>query len=145
MRQQIALGDFNLGELEQLRQQSASPFGQGIQGWGGATGSTEKTEGSVVTLDTLQGPVVVAIGPDTVIQKTVLGSLEDLQEGVRIAALNLSEPTDGGVSEAGLVVVIPEGSGSPFGGGFFGGGGRRPGGGDGSFGGGRVPGDQQAP
>ena len=84
-------------------------------------------------MDTLQGPMDVTIGTDTVIQKTVLGSLEDLQEGVRIAALNLSEPGDDGKPEAGLVVVLLEGVDSPFGGGFFGGG-RRPGGGDGSFG-----------
>ena len=145
LRQRLGSGDINPDELEHLQQQSSGGFGQGFQGRGGMTGTIEKTEGSVVTLDTLQGPILVTIGADTVIQKTVLGTLEDLQKGVRVAALNLSGQEGQGEREAGLVMVLPEGADGLFGGGFFGGGGRRRGGGDGSFGGGRAPGDHQTP
>ncbi len=145
IRQRLGSGDINTGESDHLQQESSSRFGQGFQGRGGVTGTVEKNEGGVVTVDTLQGPVDVTIGADTVIQKTVLGSLEDLQEGVRIAVLSLSEHEGGGEREAGLVVVLPEGVDSPFGGGFFGGGGRRSGGGEGSFGGGRGSEGHQTP
>lgn len=145
LRQRLGSGDINLEELGRLRQQSSGRIGPGFQGRGGVTGTVEKTEGSVVTLDTPQGPILVTIGAGTVIQKTVPGSLEDLKEGVRITALNLSGQEGDGGREAGLIIVLPEGANSPFGGGFFGGGGRRPGGGDGSFGGGRAPGGRPSP
>ena len=67
-------------------------------------------------MDTDDGPENVTVGPDTVIQKSAAGTLEDLEQGVRIAPFGSSEETGG---EASFVLLILEGAEGNFGGGFF--------------------------
>ena len=134
LRQRLQSGEINPEDLERLRQQfsgqqssgqqsssqqSSGRFGQGISGRGGVTGTIENVEGNRVTVETAQGPQTVIIGEDTVIQKPVTGTLEDLQQGVRIAAFGQTVEDPG--AGARFVVLIPEGTEGGFGGGFFGG------------------------
>jgi hypothetical protein len=50
------------------------------------TGTLAKIDGNTLTLTAAQGPVTVNVSSSTAIQKTVAGSLADIQEGVFIFA-----------------------------------------------------------
>lgn len=89
----IAIGK---GQGSRAGQYSSLPSGQGnfqlpgnntaIPSGSRATmGTVEKVEGSVVTLKTQEGTVLVNIDSSTSIQKMVEGSLEDLSSGANIA------------------------------------------------------------
>ncbi len=54
-------------------------------GIGATVGTVEKVEGSLITLKTSTGTVLVNIGNSTSIQKTVEGSLQDISPGQNIA------------------------------------------------------------
>ena len=119
LRQRFQSGEVNPEDRDGLRQQFSGQFGQGFPRRGGVTGTIERVEGNMVTVETAQGPQTVIIGEDTVIQKSVAGTLEDLKEGVRIAAIGqLEDDPDAG---ARLIILTPEGTERGFGGGFFGG------------------------
>ena len=124
--QPVGEGNVSPEDLTQLRQRFAGGFAGGFAGRlaGGVTGTVDTVDGDLVTVDTTDGPKTVTIGEETVIQKTTTGTVEDLQQGVRIAAFGTPEGEEGG--EARFVMLIPEGATSPFGDGlFFGGGGRQ--------------------
>ena len=63
-------------------------------------------EGSTVTITTAQGQVTANIGPNTSIQKTVPGTLADLQEG---QSLTVSGPQNAdGIIVATSIAIRPE-------------------------------------
>ena len=119
LREQFSSGEVSPEDLSQLRQQFGGRFGGGPgQGFGGGvTGTVQTVDGNQITIETADGPKTVTIGQDTVIQKSTTGTLEDLQQGVRIAAFGT--PEDEEVKEARFVVLIPEDGGGPFGEGYF--------------------------
>lgn len=115
LREQFGSGDASPEDLAQIRQQFGGRFGGGFGG--GVTGTVDRVEGNLVTVETADGPKTVTIGQDTGIQKSTTGTIEDLQKGVRIAAFASPDGEEG--AEARLVVLIPEGAESPFGDGLF--------------------------
>ena len=119
LRERTGSGDANPEDLAQNRQQFEGRFGGGPGAGfgGGVTGTVDTVDGNLVTVDTADGPRTVTIGQDTVIQKSITGTIEDLQQGVRIAAFGSLGDEEGG--EARLVVLIPEGGGGPFGDALF--------------------------
>jgi len=111
-------------QIDQMRQRfldqdEQSMGGTGLFGQGGLTGVIQQTDGDTVTVNTPQGPLQVDISEDTTIQKTVEGTLGDLQEGVQVTVVG--QRNEAGTTEATSIVIVPEGTGFPMGG-FFGGG-----------------------
>ena len=145
IRERTGSGDANPEDLAQLRQQFGGRFGGGPGAGfgGGVTGTVDTVDGNLVTVDTADGPRTVTIGEETVIQKSITGTIEDLQQGVRIAAFGSLGDEEGG--EARLVVLIPEGGGGPFGDALFFGGRQGQDGGPGGFGQRRFQRDGGAP
>ena len=137
LRQRFQSGDVSPEDLAQLRQQFGGTFGGGSGGFApsfgeSVTGAVDTVDGNQVTVETADGPRTVTIGQDTVIQKSITGTIGDLQQGVRIAAFGSLGDEEGG--EARLVVLIPEGGGGPFGDALFFGGPQGQDGGSGGFG-----------
>ena len=116
LRERTGSGDANPEDLAQNRQQFEGRFGGGPGAGfgGGVTGTVDTVDGNLVTVDTADGPKIVIIGQETVIQKSTTGTLDDLQQGVRVAVFGSTEDEEG--AEARFVVLIPEGAGGPFGG-----------------------------
>lgn len=89
------------------------PDGQaGGGGFAGAAGvpplfgSIESISGSVITIDTQQGPLPVTLDDETIISRTQQGTIEDLQVGMQVTAFGpLGED---GTIEARVVDTIPE-------------------------------------
>ncbi|MCZ6891091.1 MAG: hypothetical protein O7F09_01070 [Chloroflexi bacterium] len=120
-------------ELDQLREQfqgqrpggggtgfGGTGFGDtGFGGRGGLTGTIEGIEGSVVTVNTSQGPLLATVGDDTTIHMTVQGSLEDLEPGVQVTVVG--QRGEDGTVQAVTIIILPE-DGGLFGGRQFGGG-----------------------
>ena len=133
IRQRIQSGDITPEDAAQFRQQFQGQFGGGGPGGGGRrfadragmTGTIERIEGNIVTLNTPQGPLEATIGEDTAIQMFAEGTLSDLLTGARITVTG--ERGREGTVVATSVLVIPEGGDGGFGGGFggFGGGARQ--------------------
>ena len=123
LRQRLLSGDVNPEDLAQLRQQFGGSFGGGSgQGFApsfgeSVTGTVDTVDGNQVTVETADGPKTVIIGQETVIQRSTTGTLDDLQQGVRVAVFGGLEDEEG--TEARIVVLIPEGGGGPFGEGLF--------------------------
>ena len=79
----------------------------------GIVGTVERVNGDNVTLTTPRGPVTVTVGPETVIQRMVEGSLRDLKEEVRI---RVTGPRDEeGNLQATAITLVPEGAAGIFG------------------------------
>ena len=112
---------FSQEQLDQFRQQFQGEFGQGagvrggFSGRGGLSGTIESIEGNILTINTLQGPLQTTIGEDTVIQQFAQGTLADLQTGARVTVTG--ERGEDGTVEASSILLIPEGTEGPFGGG----------------------------
>ena len=103
----FAAGEISQEDLDQFRQQFQGQFGQGggsgafggggarggggfggrTAGGGGLSGTLESVDQDVITINTDQGPLPVAIGEDTTIRKTVEVALADLTEGTRVTVL----------------------------------------------------------
>ena len=134
LRTRIQSGDLSQEELGQLRQQFGGRLGQRAGGAGGLAGGTglrgtvESIEGDTVTLNTAQGPLQVAVGPDTTIRTTADIALADLVDGMTLTVTG--ERGEDGTFQASTIFALPEGAAGSedFGGGGFGGG-RRGGGG----------------
>lgn len=62
-------------------------------------------QGDTLTLSTAQDVTSVKLSEDTVIQKTVTGSLEDLQTGVRVMVAG--ERNDDGSIDAAQITILP--------------------------------------
>ena len=127
LRQRLQSGEATEDDLARLRQQFQGQFGRGdggtgFTGGGALTGTVERVNGNILTLNTPQGTLRATIGADTTIQKTEAIALEELIEGMRLTVSG-ARGEDGTV-EASSVFVIPEGAdgvlGGP-GGGFRGG------------------------
>ncbi len=71
----------------------------------GTAGSVKALEGNTLTLSTAQDVTTVKLSKDTVIQKTVTGSLEDLQTGVRVMVAG--ERNDDGSIDAAQITILP--------------------------------------
>ena len=108
-------------ELDQLRDQFQGQRpgggGTGFDGTGfgvrgGLTGTIDGIEGSVVTVNTSQGPLVATVGADTTIQVTVQGSLEDLKPGVQVTVIG--QRGEDGTVQARSILITPEGAGLPL-------------------------------
>ena len=122
LRQQIQSGELSQEEAAQLRQQFQNQDGlgaarQGFAAGDGLTGTIEKIEGNMVTVNTPQGSLQATIESDTIIQRTIEVTLEDLVEGMRLTVIG--ERGEDGTVEARTILVIPEGEDGLFGGGFF--------------------------
>jgi hypothetical protein len=72
---------------------------------GGTAGSVKALQGDTLTLSTAQDVTSVKLSEDTVIQKTVTGSLEDLQTGVRVMVAG--ERNDDGSIDAAQITILP--------------------------------------
>lgn len=118
LREQFQSGEASPEQLSQLRERFGGRIGGGPgPGFGeGVTGTVDAVEGNQVTVETDDGPRIVRVGQETVIQMPTAGSLEDLQQGVRIAAFG-GGAEDG--AEARFIVLLPEGDEGNFGTGFF--------------------------
>ena len=143
LRQRFQSGEITQEELAQLRQQFQGQAGgaQGGQGFGGAgggqggfgggglAGTVESLDGNTLTINTTQGPLLAALGEETVIQMFAEGSLSDLEVGTRVTVTG--QRSEDGTVEAVSILIVPEG-GQGFPAGGFGGRGApniRPGGG----------------
>ena len=138
LRQQS--GNFTPEQIAQLRQQFAGgAAGAGAAGGGAAgggflagsalQGTIEGIEGDVITLNTFQGTIRVAIPSEATIQVTKTGVIGDLSNGMTVAVTG--ERSEDGTFTAENVIGLPEGGFRGLGGGrgAFGGGGRGLGGG----------------
>ncbi|MBI4313153.1 MAG: hypothetical protein HY681_15460 [Chloroflexi bacterium] len=101
-------------QLDQLRQQfQGSQGGQGGFGGGGGiagrglTGTVEKVEGDVLTVNTPQGPLSARISETTQIRTLATGKPSDLSAGVRVQVTG--QRAEDGSLEARTVVITPEG------------------------------------
>jgi hypothetical protein len=72
----------------------------------GAMGTLFKIDGNVLTLTTLQGTATVKVGPDTIIQKTVTGTISDLEEGQSLLVIG-SRDADGNVTATSIRIQPP--------------------------------------
>ena len=152
LRQQLAAqaqsGNLTPEQIAQLRQQ----FGGGAAGGGAAggadagggflagsalQGTIEGIEGDVITLNTFQGTIRVAVPSEATIQVTKTGVIGDLSNGMTVAVTG--ERSEDGTFTAENVIGLPEGGFRGFGAGrgAVGGGGRGLGGGAGGGGGGQ--------
>jgi hypothetical protein len=101
--------------LLSLTSQSSATTGQGnvqtqgnytgiTSGFGATVGTVEKVEGSVITLKTTTGTVLVNIGNSTSIQKISEGSLADISTGENIAVSG-NKNTDGSIEARGITIT----------------------------------------
>ena len=111
-------------QLQQIREQFLGQGGAGggeggfggrggFGGGGGLIGTIETIEGDTVVVDTPQGPLQAVVGADTVIQKFVEGTSEDLQAGIRVTVTG--DRAEDGTVQARSILITPEGDGSFFG------------------------------
>jgi hypothetical protein len=84
-----------------------------LSGIGGTVGTVEKVEGSVITLKTTTGTVLVDIGNSTSIQKMAEGSLADISPGETITVTG-NNNADGSINAR--RITIASGFTLPFGG-----------------------------
>lgn len=95
--------------------QSSSTTGEGngqsqgnntriISGIGVTVGTVEKVEGSVITLKTTTGTVLVNIGNSTSIQKMTEGSLADISAGENIAVSG-NNNSDGSIEARSITIT----------------------------------------
>ena len=134
LQEQFQSGEVSPEDLAQLREQFQGQFGGGAPGGegfaggtrfggGGAlTGTIEKVDGNIVTVNTPQGALLATVGDDTTIQKTVEVTTSELTEGTRVTVTGVR--AEDGTLQANLIFVVPEGADGFGGGGFRGGGGR---------------------
>ena len=137
LRQRFQSGEITQEELAELREQfqgQAGGFGggqgfggaggqrfggaggQGFGGGGGLVGTVESLDGNMLTVNTPQGPLLAALGEETLIQMFAEGSLSDLSVGTRVTVTG-QRGEDGSV-EAVSILIIPEGAGGFPAGGF---------------------------
>ncbi|MBI2164871.1 MAG: hypothetical protein HYU29_00480 [Chloroflexi bacterium] len=120
---QQSQGQMSQEQLQQMRQQFQGQLGQGgdqgLMGRGGLTGTVEKIEGNVVTINTAQGPLRATISADTAIQMMSTGTARDLKMGLTVTVVG--QRGEDGTVTARSVLITPEGDAGFFGGGFFGG------------------------
>lgn len=128
LRQRFQSGEITQEDLAQLRQQFQGQAGgaQGGQGFGGArgqggfgggglVGTVEGLDGNTLTVNTPQGPLLAALGDETVIQMFAQGSPSDLTVGARVTVTG--QRGEDGTVEAVSILIIPEGAqGIPAGG-----------------------------
>lgn len=131
-RPSAALGTGN-ADLSNLRERVQSQLGGagGFTGPGGGfgggpalTGTITGVEGSLLTLNTPQGPLQVSVGGDVTIRQTTDATIEDLTDGARVTVIG--QRGDDGIVAATTIQLIPEGGdfipgGFGRGGGFGGG------------------------
>ena len=146
LRQQLAAqaqsGNLTPEQIAQLRQQFGGGAAGGADAGGGflagsaLQGTIEGIEGDVITLNTFQGTIRVAIPSEATIQVTKTGVIGDLSNGMTVAVTG--ERSEDGTFTAENVIGLPEGGFRGLGGGrgAFGGGGRGLGGGGGGGAGG---------
>lgn len=96
-----------------LRQSQSPRLGQGSgsQGFGsssGLTGTIEKVEGDTITVNTPRGPIRATLGQNTLIQKSSLGSPNDLQPGQRVTVVGQRAEDD--TIQARSILLIQEGA-----------------------------------
>ena len=91
------------------------PDGQDFTGAPVLTGTVEKVDGKVVTVNTPQGPLQAAVGADTNIQKITQGTLEDLVVGVRVTVIG-RRGEDGTVLAEFITITLEGAPGFPRGG-----------------------------
>ena len=131
IRQRLQSGEITQEELAQLRQQFQGQAGgvRGGQGFGGAegqggfgggglVGTVESLDGNTLTINTTQGPLLAALGEETVIQMFAEGSVSDLDVGTRVTVTG--QRSEDGTVEAVSILIVPEG-GQGFPAGGFGG------------------------
>ena len=90
--------------------QGAVGAAQGGQAVGGARplfGAIESMADSGFTLETQQGPLPIAMNDETVIIRTLQGTVADLKAGMRVSVFGAAD--DEGAIEARTVAVIPAG------------------------------------
>ncbi len=73
-------------------------------GFGATVGTVEKVEGSVITLKTTTGSVLVNIGNSTSIQKMAEGSLADISTGENIAVSG-NRNADGSIEARSITIT----------------------------------------
>ncbi|MBI2917703.1 MAG: hypothetical protein HYY01_06880 [Chloroflexi bacterium] len=117
----------NQEQLQQFRQQFQQQFqggsaqgAQGMMGRGGLTGTIEKVEGNTITVNTPQGALQSTVGTETVIQRSVPGTLSDLKAGTRITVMG--QRGEDGKVQAQTIMLVPAGTSDSPGGTFFPGG-----------------------
>lgn len=79
---------------------------------GGASGTLTKIDGNTLTLNTQQGQTIVNISSNTVIQKTVSGSLADLQTGQILTVIGTADAS--GNIAASSIALRPQGQNPGF-------------------------------
>ena len=78
-------------------------------------GTVEGLDGNTLTVNTPQGPLLAALGDETVIQMFAQGSPSDLTVGARVTVTG--QRGEDGTVEAVSILIIPEGAqGIPAGG-----------------------------
>ena len=133
LRGWVQSGELSREELTTLRERFQSQLGGagGFTGPGGGfgggpalTGTITGVEGSLLTLNTAQGPLQVSVGGDVTIRQTTDATIEDLTDGARVTVIG--QRGDDGIVAATTIQLIPEGGdfipgGFGRGGGFGGG------------------------
>lgn len=91
----------------QFTRPGQSATSQGASNSGGITGTIDKVEGNIVTVNTARGPVQASLGQDTVIQKSSPGSANDLKPGVQLTVVG--QRSNDGTIQARSIQLMPEG------------------------------------
>jgi hypothetical protein len=120
IREQFQSGEIDPETLAQLREQFQGRVGQGGQGGqgfagGGLIGTIGAINGTLVTVDTAQGPLQATVGADTTIQMFSEGELTDLETGLRVMVTGQRDEEGNVVASS--ILITPEGVGDAFGGG----------------------------
>lgn len=79
---------------------------QGFSAGGGITGTIEKIEGDIITVSSTQGSVQVTVGQTTIIQKSSVVPLKELQPGQRLTIVG--QRADDGTTRARSITLISE-------------------------------------
>ena len=118
---QAQSGNLTPEQIAQLRQQFGGGAAGGADAGGGflagsaLQGTIEGIEGDVITLNTFQGTIRVAIPSEATIQVTKTGVIGDLSNGMTVTVTG--ERSEDGTFTAENVIGLPEGGFRGFGGG----------------------------
>jgi hypothetical protein len=93
-----------------------SQVGQAFSDGGGLTGTIERIEGDVITINTFDGLSQASVGSDTFIQTFTEGTVADLEVGLPVRVVG--QQGENGTLVARSLDVTPVGGSSGFGGGF---------------------------
>lgn len=92
------------GQFFREEQLPGSGQGAGFFGRGGTFGQVKDIDGNVITISTAQDVTTVNLSDTTQIEKTVSGSVNDLQPGTRVTVIGQTEK-DGSINASRIQIL----------------------------------------